>query len=386
MADKRYYWIKLKENFFDLETIDWLVSQKNGCEYIVLYQKLCLLTANKGGKLVSEVGEMIIPYDTQKIARDTKFSVDTVIVAMELFKKIGLVYEETDGILQIPAVSEMVGSETAGAERVRKHRQKQDEKKCLPTEAKTNAERQRAFRAKQACEGKQHIPYIEDYQNKKRYGGNYYIVMKRDCFKCKICGSVENLCVHHIDGYDELNPENNAENKMLVTCRNCHSKIHAGLPIPNDILESIDYYFSNESNELCNNNVTNNVTTDNRYKILDNRDERKDINYQQIKDLYNETCVSFPRLTALSDKRKQTIKARLNSYSFEQIKEVFKKAEASDFLKGKNNRDWQANFDWLMKDSNFAKVLDGNYDNKKQEKGNTSYDLSEFNERLERIL
>ena len=108
--------------------------------------------------------------------------------------------------------------------------------------------------------------------------------------------------------------------------------------------------------------------------------------YMQIKDLYNETCVSFPRLTALSDKRKQAIKARLNSYSFEQIKEVFKKAEASDFLKGKNNRDWKANFDWLMKDSNFAKVLDGNYDNKKQAKGNTSYDLSEFNERLERIL
>ena len=103
--------------------------------------------------------------------------------------------------------------------------------------------------------------------------------------------------------------------------------------------------------------------------------------YIQIKDLYNETCVSFPRLTALSDKRKQTIKARLNSYSLDQIKEVFEKAEASDFLKGKNNRDWQANFDWLMKDSNFAKVLDGNYDNKKVGKGKAqgaAYDLELF--------
>lgn len=107
--------------------------------------------------------------------------------------------------------------------------------------------------------------------------------------------------------------------------------------------------------------------------------------YLQIKDLYNETCVSFPRLTALSDKRKQTIKARLNSYSFEQIKEVFKKAEASDFLKGKNNRDWQANFDWLMKDSNFAKVLDGNYDNKKVDKvkvQGAAYDLELFEKML----
>lgn len=125
MAEKkRYYWIKLKENFFDLETIDWLISQKNGCEYIVLYQKLCLLTANKDGKLAMQIGEMIIPYDVNKIARDTKFSLDTVIVAMELFKKIGLIYEQEDGILKIPYVEEMVGSETSSAQRVREYRQR----------------------------------------------------------------------------------------------------------------------------------------------------------------------------------------------------------------------------------------------------------------------
>ena len=41
-----------------------------------------------------------------------------------------------------------------------------------------------------------------------------------------------------------------------------------------------------------------------------------------------------------------------------------KKAEKSDFLKGKNERNWTATFDWLIKDSNMAKVLDGNYDNR----------------------
>ena len=121
---KRYYWIKLKENFFDLETIDWLISQKNGCEYIVLYQKLCLMTANKDGNLSMQVGEMIIPYDCNKIARDTKFSIDTVIVAMELFKKIGLIYEQDNGVLKIPYVSELVGSETSSAKRMRKSRER----------------------------------------------------------------------------------------------------------------------------------------------------------------------------------------------------------------------------------------------------------------------
>ena len=122
---KRFYWIKLKEEFFsDLEPIDWLISQKNGCEYVVLYLKLCLMTANKGGRLVMQIGEMIVPYDANKIARDTKFDIDTVIVAMELFQKLGLVYEETDGVLKIPYVNEIVGSETPAAIKKRKQREK----------------------------------------------------------------------------------------------------------------------------------------------------------------------------------------------------------------------------------------------------------------------
>ena len=71
-----------------------------------------------------QVGEMLIPFDVNKIARDTKFAVDTVIVAMELFKKVGLIYEQENGILHIPYVNELVGSETSGAKRVREHRQR----------------------------------------------------------------------------------------------------------------------------------------------------------------------------------------------------------------------------------------------------------------------
>ena len=257
--NNRYYWIKLKTDFFNQQTIDFLLSQKNGCEYIVLYQMLCLNTANNNGEMCSKIGEMIVPYNVEKIVRDTKyFDFDTVTIALGLFKQLGLIYEEKDKILKITNFNEMVGSETSSAKRVREYRERQEAKKSLPSITKTNAERQRAFRAKQACEGKQHIPFIEDYQNKKRYGGNYYIVMKRDCFKCKICGSIENLCVHHIAGFNELKPENNAENKMIVTCRDCHSKIHAGTPIPNDVLDSIDYY-SNESNDFCNNDVTQEI-------------------------------------------------------------------------------------------------------------------------------
>ena len=124
MADKRYYWIKIKSDFFDLPTIDWLQDQKNGCEYIVLYQKLCLLSANSGGELVRKVGDMLIPYDIKKIAEVTRFKFDTVVVAMGLYKKIGLIVEREDGVFVVAGIGEMVGSETKWAEKKRLQRDK----------------------------------------------------------------------------------------------------------------------------------------------------------------------------------------------------------------------------------------------------------------------
>ena len=112
-----------------------------------------------------------------------------------------------------------------------------------------------------------------------------------------------------------------------------------------------------------------------RDKDLDKRN-----NYQLIADMYNEICISFPRLTSLSEKRKQAIKARLNTYSVDKFREMFTKAESSAFLKGKNSCNWSATFDWMLKDANFAKILDGNYDDAKpaEIKSDASYDIDAF--------
>ena len=88
--------------------------------------------------------------------------------------------------------------------------------------------------------------------------------------------------------------------------------------------------------------------------------------------MYNDICISFSKVSKLSEVRKKSIKARLNTYNYDDFKTLFTKAEASNFLKGKNSRDWQANFDWLIKDNNMAKVLDGNYDNKSTNKPQNS--------------
>lgn len=139
--NKRYYWIKLKTDFFNQETIDFLLSQKNGCEYIVLYQMLCLKTANNDGKMCSKVGEMIIPYDVNKITRDTKyFDFDTVAIALELFKQLGLIYEEENKILKISQIKDMVGSESANAnaQRQKRFRERQKQLKSIVTNSNDN--------------------------------------------------------------------------------------------------------------------------------------------------------------------------------------------------------------------------------------------------------
>ena len=119
---KRYYWIKLKESFRTSDAVDFLMGQPDGANYVVLYQMLCLKTINTGGKLERHIGEVIIPYDESKIQRDTKwFSVDTVRVALNLYKALGLVYQDNDGVLALADYENLVGSETDWA--LKKRRQ-----------------------------------------------------------------------------------------------------------------------------------------------------------------------------------------------------------------------------------------------------------------------
>ena len=112
--------------------------------------------------------------------------------------------------------------------------------------------------------------------------------------------------------------------------------------------------------------IQDGYSLDTQVRLGKDRDrlDKERIDYQQIADMYNETCVSFPKVKFISNKRAKAIKARLNTYSTDDFKTLFEKAEASDFLKGKNGRNWSATFDWLIADANMAKVLDGNYDNR----------------------
>lgn len=141
------------------------------------------------------------------------------------------------------------------------------------------------------------------------------------------------------------------------------------------------------ANKVANNQLTGNQQATNRQltTIEEGKKERKERKeeynkspkgdyesrtpessiYATIREIYNSVCGSYPRLVKMSDARKKAISARLKTgYTLDDFQTLFEKAEASDFLKGANKRNWSATFDWLICDSNMAKVLDGNYDAK----------------------
>lgn len=141
---KKYYWIRLKTDFFDQDTIDFLMGQENGAKYVVIYQMLMLKTAQQDGLLATKTNEIMIPYDVKKIVRDTKyFDFDTVTIALELFKKLGLVYEEENNILKLIEVEKLVGSEGKSAQWMRDKRARDNAHKQITTSSQTTSQSDR---------------------------------------------------------------------------------------------------------------------------------------------------------------------------------------------------------------------------------------------------
>lgn len=129
------------------------------------------------------------------------------------------------------------------------------------------------------------------------------------------------------------------------------------------------------------NNDENNITVESNCEEENDNVESCHVPYQEIMRLYNNTCVSYPKCKTMSEARKKAIRARFNSgYTLDDFKELFEKAEKSSFLRGSNSNNWSASFDWLIKDANMAKVLDGNYDDK------TTYSDPDRDDSLDAIL
>lgn len=274
-SGKRYYWMKLKESFMTSDTIDYFMSQKDGANYVVLYQMLCLKTINTDGRLSRQIGEIIIPYDVEKIQRDCKwFPLDTIRIALKLYQSVGLIYEDADGVLVLAGHGDLVGSETDYA------LQKRNQRDAISPPS---------------------LPHVDN----------------------AVDNGVENV---HTDIRDR--------DKRL------------------DIRDKdIDIYTSLSATEA---------------------EKSPAVPFEKIKTLYNTICVSFPRIKSIDGERRKAVGARWNKYkTLDVFEELFRICEQSDFLKGENDRNWKADFDWMMKAGNFTKILEHKYDNKKSSSGLT---------------
>lgn len=135
---------------------------------------------------------------------------------------------------------------------------------------------------------------------------------------------------------------------------------------------------NNKSNNNKNLDNKNNNKNNNKKKGTSSSKEdsvpKEKVPYEEIVNMFNSICVSYPKVTKISTKRRTHLRARFKDYSLEDFKTTFKNMEESRFLKGNNYRNWSATFDWtISSEDNMAKVFEGNYKNKDAEDTSKRY-------------
>lgn len=125
MADsKKYYWLRLKEDFFDSKHIRYLRSQPDGDKMTIVYLQLQLKSMKTVGVLKYD---KLLPSCNEEIAFDLGEPLELINNTISLLKKLNLVEELDDQSLYLSAVKDVVGSETKAAERMRKMRSEKTE-------------------------------------------------------------------------------------------------------------------------------------------------------------------------------------------------------------------------------------------------------------------
>lgn len=205
MADKKFYWLKLKRDFFKRHDIRIIEAMPNGKDYILFYLKLLLESIDHEGELRFSDA---IPYNDQMLSVITNTNIDIVRSAMKLFVELKLVEIKSDETIYMEEVSKMIGSETKWAEYKRKG-----------VNAKVENLPQLTVCQRLSCEMVQLPNGKVHYVDEKRYGGNAGLALDRAEGRCEMCGETENLVIHHNNGFS------NDLDDLLVLCRKCHAKL-----------------------------------------------------------------------------------------------------------------------------------------------------------------
>lgn len=152
------------------------------------------------------------------------------------------------------------------------------------------------------------------------------------------------------------------ENKDFLIQENSHSKTQKTQSV---IFEPKETHKNRNTNTNKNNN--NNIKKEKEKKEKNAESVSPPSFNKQSEDilkLYNDNCTNLPKARQLSVKRHKQISLLFRrGYSLEDFQKVFENAQNSRFLCGENDRNWKANFDWLIIENNFLKALEGYYEN-----------------------
>lgn len=136
MADnKKYYYLKLKENFFDSDELIMLESQPDGHLYSNILLKLYLRSLKNDGKLMFNDR---IPYNAEILAKVTRHNVAVVEKALFLFEELGLIEKLDNGAIYMLDIQNFIGKSSNEADRIRDYRSRINKEKQNLLDGSTN--------------------------------------------------------------------------------------------------------------------------------------------------------------------------------------------------------------------------------------------------------
>lgn len=136
-VNKRYYWIQLAQDFFKSKEMKLLRKIAGGDTHTIIYLKMMLMSLEDGGRIFFDgVADNL----AEEIALVIDEAVEDIKITLIFLESKGLLTRNSDREYFLEQVPEMVGSETAGARRVRKHREQQKALQCNAGETKCNGD------------------------------------------------------------------------------------------------------------------------------------------------------------------------------------------------------------------------------------------------------
>lgn len=247
MATKKYYWLKLKNDFFTNKKIKKLRKIAGGDTYTIIYLKMQLLSIKDGGKLFFENVEDSF---TEELALELDEDVENVKVTLIFLIKNGLLVEANPEEFILPETIECIGSETSSAERVRKHRELQKRKQlmlhCNTSVTKSNIEIDKD------------IDIDKDKEVKKKYFNNDNLnsifeefIEVRKKLKAVNSERAINTLVNKLNKYDDAIKYQMIENSIVNSWKDVYElKNQKKITNSNHREESLPNWFNKTDEEL----------------------------------------------------------------------------------------------------------------------------------------